>query len=179
VKIVTRAEAKAAGLKRYYTGKPCKRGHMTERLTSNLTCVECACEAGVAHQQKWYAANRTYAAKRNGSWNRKNLDRMRKANRKWRATHPEQAAVLATAHGARRRARKLAQTCVCCTPAQLREVYETARILGEHVDHIWPLAEGGKHCRHNLQVIPAEENLRKHAKLTGKDAMKYFYNLSI
>ena len=36
-----RAEAKAFGVKRYYTGKPCKHGHMRERITSNGHCVRC------------------------------------------------------------------------------------------------------------------------------------------
>lgn len=39
--IISRADARAQGLKRYFTGMPCKHGHVTERLTSNLTCVEC------------------------------------------------------------------------------------------------------------------------------------------
>jgi hypothetical protein len=29
--IISRKEAKAAGLTRYFTGKPCKRGHVVER----------------------------------------------------------------------------------------------------------------------------------------------------
>lgn len=40
MEIVTRAQAKAAGLKRYFTGKPCKHGHITERYIAGR-CVEC------------------------------------------------------------------------------------------------------------------------------------------
>lgn len=41
-----------------------------------------------------------------------------------------------------------------------------AMSLGDkfHVDHIVPLAKGGKHCADNLQVIPAICNLRKGVK---------------
>jgi 5-methylcytosine-specific restriction endonuclease McrA len=39
--IVTRAEAKAAGLKQYFTGKPCKHGHVATRYTVKGTCSEC------------------------------------------------------------------------------------------------------------------------------------------
>ena len=39
--IVTRAEAKAAGAKRYFTGKPCPRGHTCERLVASYSCAEC------------------------------------------------------------------------------------------------------------------------------------------
>ncbi len=39
--IITRAEAIAQGLDRYYTGKPCKYGHVDQRYLSNGECVEC------------------------------------------------------------------------------------------------------------------------------------------
>ena len=38
----TRAEAKAAGLSRYNTGKPCKHGHIADRFTSTANCVVCS-----------------------------------------------------------------------------------------------------------------------------------------
>jgi 5-methylcytosine-specific restriction endonuclease McrA len=41
MKIISRAEAKALGLKRYFTGIPCKNGHVAEWMTSNYTCMEC------------------------------------------------------------------------------------------------------------------------------------------
>ena len=39
--IITRAEAQAQGLKRYFTGKPCKHGHIAQRYTGNKKCVGC------------------------------------------------------------------------------------------------------------------------------------------
>lgn len=39
--IVSRKEARALGLKRYFTGKPCPHGHTAERFTSKSTCCEC------------------------------------------------------------------------------------------------------------------------------------------
>lgn len=39
--IVTRAQAKAAGLTRYFTGKPCPRGHVSERWTASYSCDTC------------------------------------------------------------------------------------------------------------------------------------------
>jgi len=39
--IFSRKEALVRGVPRYYTGKPCKRGHIAERVTANLRCVEC------------------------------------------------------------------------------------------------------------------------------------------
>lgn len=39
--IVTRKAAKAAGAKRYFTGKPCPKGHISERYTVKGTCIAC------------------------------------------------------------------------------------------------------------------------------------------
>lgn len=36
-----REEAMLAGHKRYFNGKPCKNGHIAERLTSCARCIEC------------------------------------------------------------------------------------------------------------------------------------------
>jgi hypothetical protein len=43
-KIVSYSEAKAQGLPRYYTGKPCPRGHIAERRTASRGCSECELE---------------------------------------------------------------------------------------------------------------------------------------
>src|SRR5262245_10923516 len=42
--IITRSAAKAAGLSRFYTGKPCVRDHLSERITSNGSCFQCNSE---------------------------------------------------------------------------------------------------------------------------------------
>ncbi len=39
--IVSRTDATARGLKLYFTGVPCKRGHMAMRLVRNGECLEC------------------------------------------------------------------------------------------------------------------------------------------
>lgn len=39
--IRTREEAHAAGLVRYYTGKPCHKGHDCERYVSSGGCIDC------------------------------------------------------------------------------------------------------------------------------------------
>ncbi|CAM3843805.1 hypothetical protein [Parendozoicomonas haliclonae] len=41
MKIVTRQEAKALKLKRYYTGEPCHRGHYDERTLASGECITC------------------------------------------------------------------------------------------------------------------------------------------
>jgi hypothetical protein len=42
--IISREDALAQGLKRYFTGKPCKRGHLAERRVPNQHCCQCSRE---------------------------------------------------------------------------------------------------------------------------------------
>lgn len=39
--VISRREAAALGYKRFFTGKPCKYGHTSERYTSSGNCVDC------------------------------------------------------------------------------------------------------------------------------------------
>jgi len=39
--VVARSEAKQKGLKQYFTGKPCSKGHISNRLVSSKGCKEC------------------------------------------------------------------------------------------------------------------------------------------
>jgi hypothetical protein len=41
VHVLSRMEAAASGLSRFYTGRPCKVGHFSERFVSNRQCVVC------------------------------------------------------------------------------------------------------------------------------------------
>jgi len=41
MQLVSRKFALENGLPRYFTGKPCKHGHVCERIASNWVCVEC------------------------------------------------------------------------------------------------------------------------------------------
>lgn len=48
--VISRAEAKAAGLKRYYTGVACKHGHVAERFVSSRNCADCLNNHKIAHR---------------------------------------------------------------------------------------------------------------------------------
>lgn len=50
-RIISKREAKAAGLRHYFTGRPCKRVHLCERLVSNGQCIECGRLYGVAKRR--------------------------------------------------------------------------------------------------------------------------------
>ena len=41
MKPISRKEAKAKGLKYYFTGQPCARGHIANRYVSTAQCIEC------------------------------------------------------------------------------------------------------------------------------------------
>jgi len=60
--IVTRQEAARRGLLRYFTGKPCKRGHVVERFVSTATCIECGLISSRHYQRtpKGHASRRRY-----------------------------------------------------------------------------------------------------------------------
>jgi hypothetical protein len=58
--IIGRDEAKALGLKRFFTGKPCKRGHIAERYVRSGICSKCARK----NFRRWYAENREHVQER-------------------------------------------------------------------------------------------------------------------
>ena len=41
LKIISRDAAHAAGLSKYFTGRPCRRGHVAERYVSMGGCLDC------------------------------------------------------------------------------------------------------------------------------------------
>lgn len=40
--LISRREARARGFIRYFTGKPCKHGHIADRRVSDCACNECS-----------------------------------------------------------------------------------------------------------------------------------------
>jgi hypothetical protein len=61
--LVTKKDAQASGLTKYFTGVACKRGHMTERRTSSSDCVECSkirqqTEQNRQHKKDHYEKNK-------------------------------------------------------------------------------------------------------------------------
>lgn len=51
---VTRKEARAAGLKRYFTGAPCSKGHVAPVYVLSNNCVVCSAAAALAWQKQMY-----------------------------------------------------------------------------------------------------------------------------
>jgi len=51
MKIISRTEAIEKKSRYYFTGKPCKHGHVSMRYVTGHTCVECACAASAANNR--------------------------------------------------------------------------------------------------------------------------------
>jgi 5-methylcytosine-specific restriction endonuclease McrA len=108
--VVTRQEAKALGLKRYWTGTPCKHGHVAERATVNGVCVACMVDIEArhraAHPEKFREKWRRY--EQNASPERRAAHRV--ADKKWRDANKERVAEKVRAWGAANPERKLEHT---------------------------------------------------------------------
>lgn len=60
-KITTRAAAVVAGEPRYFTGEPCKHGHIAERHTLSGACLECAKASRERETEVYRAAQQSKA----------------------------------------------------------------------------------------------------------------------
>ena len=83
--IVTRADAKRRGLKRYFTGEPCRHGHLDERRTSTRVCCECGRQAFRA----WRAANPVKARETYEKWRANHPEKAKASHKSWLARNPE------------------------------------------------------------------------------------------
>ena len=102
MEIITKDAARERGLQRYFTGKPCKHGHVSERYVSTCICVECGKQHSRAGAGKDLETKRAkYAAKpkseefiargrqRAKEWREKNLERARLASRLYQRENRE------------------------------------------------------------------------------------------
>jgi len=83
MRVISRATARKRGLKRYFTGKPCLRGHIEQRLVSSKGCCGCQreyqrSESGLAVRKKYNASEKGLAVKRKYEASGKGLARGRK-----------------------------------------------------------------------------------------------------
>ena len=185
----TRKEAQELGVKYYFTGEPCKHGHIAPRKTKG-SCVEClkvewqeAAEKRVNYFREYN--KREDVKERKNAWYEVNREQVIQAaatrplevKRVYQKTWKERNVVWVRADTkSRRRKHRLA------TPkwlsrkqkSEIRQIYQIAitmsKTTGEQyvVDHIVPLRSElvcGLHVPWNLRVIPQQENLLKSNKL--------------
>jgi len=78
-------QAKECGSQFYFTGKPCKRGHVSKRYSGNAYCVECAAEK----IRKSYRENKQYHYEASRKWAVNNPEKVAKIARRAREKYPE------------------------------------------------------------------------------------------
>ena len=166
--IITRKEAIERGLTRYFTGEPCKRGHVCERRVPAGNCVICTRQFNNA----WAKANPEKRELEYSKWVGTPKGRLKR--RKAKAKFKKKNLALMNALEAKRNASKLHATPSWLSKEhkqQIVDIYEQAKLAEQltgvehHVDHIEPLQgedRRGLHVPWNLQILTASENLAKH-----------------
>lgn len=85
---ISRKEAKAFGLKKYFTGLACGRGHVSERCTRNGDCVDCARDYAVSY----WARNSEKHLAQGRAWRKANQEKAREIRRRsvnaWNKKNP-------------------------------------------------------------------------------------------
>ena len=184
----TRKEAQASGAKYYFTGAPCKHGHIAPRKTKGA-CVECLkvewsqaattraeyfrtynqSEAGQEAKRQYYERNRDVVLARAQA---RTPEDKRAYRKKHKQENPEMYRELVSLR--RRRFRDATPPWLSALQKrEIRSLYRTAieltKITGIRyvVDHIVPLQGDevcGLHVPWNMQVMTQDENLRKSNK---------------
>ncbi len=144
-----------------------KHPHASFGVTNK--CKECS----KAYNKKHYSENREKYILNSKEWIANNKERAKEhfanSKKKARITHPHRKIAENTAR---------VEYVKRATPAwadkeMIREAYHLAKLREKmvggkwHVDHVIPLRGKtvcGLHVENNLQVIPATQNVRKHAK---------------
>ncbi len=185
----TRKEAQTIGAKYYFTGEPCKHGHIAPRKTKG-SCVECLkvewkqgnetraeyfkqynqSDSGKGAKQAYYARNKEAVKARANA-------RTPEEKKSWKLKHkqsnPDYYKTL-TSLRKRRHRNATPQWLTAQQKTEIRHLYQIAitmsKTTGERyvVDHIVPLISDevcGLHVPWNLRVITQEENLKKSNKL--------------
>jgi hypothetical protein len=103
MEIITRKEAFAKGLKKYFTGNPCRRGHFAERYVAGACCA-CVSDQKKQKYEKnkdkilaymkiqgaiYRKNNPEKRAENSKKWKQNNQERIRELERKRRAESPE------------------------------------------------------------------------------------------
>lgn len=181
----TRAEAKATNSKYYFTGVPCKHGHIALRITKGA-CVECqkiewaatnAKRAELPKSEASKAAGKRYYERNKDAVKARAQARPDEDKRRYKLKHKENNPDMYRELVSLRRRRFREATPKWLSAEQrmeIRLIYRLAIELSRKtkvrhaVDHIIPLCGQdvcGLHVPWNLQVITQEENLKKYNKL--------------
>jgi len=173
--VTSKKDALLKGDSQYYTGTPCKHGHISPRRANTGECMECR----KTHLQGWYKSNPEkiqeysikYADKASERYY-KTIDHAKAVRSAYRRANKD----LVNAKTVKYQTAKKNQLPKWVDANELwmmKEAYDLADMRSKlfgflwHVDHIIPLQGkkvSGLHTISNLQVIPAIINTRKSNK---------------
>lgn len=187
--IVSLAYARDNNMKYYFTGKPCKNGNVSQRLTSDRSCLCDVCRKiksdkklqwvkdnrirHYATAKKWRDSDPQYYSNKQRQYYLENRENRLASNREYFKNNQEKFFV----KNKNRRIIKKQATMKWdkeFTDFVLEQAYRLKNLREEitgfewHVDHMIPLQADevcGLHIWNNFQVIPAELNLSKNNKL--------------
>lgn len=180
--------ARSAGAIHYFTGKPCKHGHIANRLTSNSACVDCnkvLCSAAyfsnaeirkakrkaawyadrdisIATSRARYAANPEIWKSKRDRWRRENPAKFRQQSRRY-CDRRAGRSIAAEGHYTDADIERLLvdQSCRCLgCRADITDAYT--------INHIVPLKRGGSNWPENIQLLCKSCNSSKGASLMSE-----------
>ena len=177
--IITRPQAIEAGLSRYFTGKPCKRGHIEERTVDKCWCVGCRREdayarASIPEVRAKNVARLKARRDANPDENRRNVAKWKRENR---AKVIEQKARRRGLDSKSWDALDDFDRFVWQEAGRIRDDRIKATGFGWDIDHMIPLSAGGDNKFYNIQVIPRSMNLSKGAKMIYTKPMEWIGSL--
>ena len=168
--MISRATAQLNGLPRYFTGVPCKHGHVSERYVASKTCCEC----GNTTANKSKAKDRAKYSLSSSDWGKRNPEKLAQYQRVRNAKRPGQRNLWTMNY----RTSKVERMPDWLNDGQLFEmecVYTYCSALRKtgidcHVDHAVPLrgkTVSGLHVPWNLQILQGRENMSKGNTFNG------------
>jgi HNH endonuclease len=169
IEIISRSDAKATGLKRYFTGKMCVNGHTCERDVKAQYCIECRKlpkfrkypklaawqkqynEKNATKlrslRKKWYSENEQRRKELHKIYYEKNKEQYSDQGRTWRLENAERAREIGREYRAKHPGK------AALTLRRLRKLYPERYKAYQHGRRALKLKNGGKHSASDIADI--------------------------